>query len=143
MEEICSMRLYLLDHRNWIDDEYYDTKFIGIFSSCANATEIKNQYSSLPGFRDTISGFHIKHFDIPQKYTAIKNKMVYLLTTTKILSDGDEIIVSYRICTHILFAKLSQLKNFLAFCKKDKNKIYVSKYVIDKPEWSEGYVSME
>ena len=44
------MTLYLLDHRHWIDDEYYDTKLIGILSSNSYALEVIERYSQLPGF---------------------------------------------------------------------------------------------
>jgi len=136
------MRLYLLDHRHRIDDEYYDTKLIGIFSSHANAERVKKQYSVLPGFCDSENGFHMEHFDVSSTDAAIKNGTVYLLTTTKVLDSGDELTVSYRICTHILPARFTQLKNALSFSQKDKSKVYVSKYPIDRASWCEGYVSV-
>ena len=44
------MTLYLLDHRHWIESEYYDTKLIGILSSHSYALEVIERYSQLPGF---------------------------------------------------------------------------------------------
>lgn len=134
------MTLYLLDHRHWIDDEYYDTKLIGIFSSNSLTNKTIEQYSRLPGFCDFKSDFHIKSFDIFLTKKKQKRKIVYLLTMTQILDD-DEITVSYCLYSNIFLAKTIQIIKSVVLCGK-KKKIYLSKHCIDGTDWQEGFVSV-
>ena len=79
------MILYLLDHRRWIDDEYYDTKFIGVFSSRTLVSKTIDRCSNLPGFCNFISGFHVESLETSQKAECFHSKMIYVLTTTQVL----------------------------------------------------------
>ena len=135
------MILYLLDHRHWIDAEYYDTKLIGIFSSRSIALNIVERYSKLPGFCDSKFNFHIETFDVSQNKKKIKKGTIYLLTTTQVLDD-DEITVSYRLYTNIFLAKLTQIIKSIVLRGKSEKKLYLSQHCIDRADWSEGFVSM-
>jgi hypothetical protein len=132
------MMLYLLDHRHWIDDEYYDTKFIGIFSSRTLVSKTIDKYNDLPGFCNFTSGFHIESIVISQKAKHIDSKKVYILTTTQILDD-DEITVSYCVYLSFFSAKLAQIMKAIVSYWKKKRKYYVSKHCINQPEWTEGF----
>lgn len=137
------MTLYLLDHRNWIDDEYYDTKLIGIYSSFSVASGTIERYSQLPGFCDFKNDFNIEPLEISLKYLKKKESVVYLLTKTQMLDDDDEITVSYRICSNGFFAKLlCKIKNILPQ-RKIKYKFYADKCRIDHDDWAEGFVIIE
>lgn len=132
------MLLYLLDHRRWIDSDYYDTKFIGIYSSHSNVAHTIERYSQLPGFCDFKSDFHIESFKVNiDKQPSQMN--VYLLTTTRIL-DEDEITVSYCIYSNVFLAKLMWAYKSITSHTRNKQKFYVEKYCIDKDNWSEGFV---
>ena len=133
------MILYLLDHRNWIDDEYYDTKFIGIYSSKSKALSTIEKFSQLPGFRDFKTGFHIETAKIKFKNKIMKK--VYLLTINKVLDgDEDEITISYSVCPNIIFARVLWIIKSIISCGKHQ-KVYVQKYTIDEDEWREGFIT--
>ena len=132
------MILYLLDHRRWIDDEYYDTKFIGVFSSRTLVSKTIDRYSNLPGFCNFISGFHIESLETSLTANCLHSKMVYVLTTTQVLN-YDEITLSYCIYSNLFHAKIAQMiKLILSFGKK-KQKYYVSKHWLNQSEWTEGF----
>lgn len=135
------MILYLLDHRHWIDNEYYDTKFIGAYSSQANALCTIEKYSQLPGFCDFKNGFYIQTVKINSKNRKPKKGVVYLLTITKVLGE-DEITVSYRACLNLIFAKLLWIVRSIMSCGKHQ-KIYVEKHNIDEDNWCEGFVTIQ
>lgn len=135
------MILYLLDHRHWIDKEYYDTKLIGIFSSNYLALKTIEQYSQLPGFSDFKSNFHLESFDVRLKEKELKQGIIYLLTMTQTLED-DEITVSYRLYANRFLAKMIQIIKSVVLSIK-KQKFYVSKHYIDTADWSEGFVSIK
>lgn len=135
------MILYLLDHRHWIDNEYYDTKFIGIYSSQANALCTIEKFSKLPGFCDFKTEFHIETAKVKSKNRNIKKGIVYLLTITKVL-DEDEITVSYCICPNIIFARFLWIAKSIISCGKYQ-KVYVEKHNIDEDNWSEGFVTIQ
>ncbi len=134
------MTLYLLDHRHWIDDEYYDTKLIGIFSSYSYTLEIIERYSQLPGFRDFKTDFHIESLEIDLNEKMKKRGIIYLLTVTQKM-DEDEITVAHRLYTNLFIARLTQ---GIMWAKLHRNnKLYVSKNEIDELGWAEGFVIME
>ena len=136
------MIIYLLDHRNWIDDEYYDTKFIGIYSSQSNALCTIENFSKLPGFCDFKTGFHIETAKGNLKSKKTKKGRVYLLTITKVLDeDEDEITVSYCVCSNIIFARFLWIVKSIISCGKHQ-KIYIEKYNIDEDNWCEGFVTI-
>ena len=132
------MMLYLLDHKHWIDDEYYDTKFIGVFSSHTLVSKTIDKYNNLPGFCNFTSGFHIESVAISLKTKHFDSKMVYILTTTQILDD-DEITVSYCVYSSFFSAKLAQIMKSIVSYRKKRLKYYVSKHCINQPEWTEGF----
>ena len=132
------MILYLLDHRHWIDDEYYDTKFIGVFSSYTLVSKTIEQYSNLPGFCNFTSDFHIESLKISLNAKCFNSKMVYILTTTQVLND-DETTVSYCIYSNLFFAKLAQMMKSIVSYGKKKKKYYVSKHCLNQSEWAEGF----
>jgi len=72
------MILYLLDHRYWMDSEYYDTKFIGIYSSRSNALCTIEKFSKLPGFCDFKTEFHVETAEVNLKGRKLKKGRVYL-----------------------------------------------------------------
>ena len=114
------MMLFLLDHKRWIDDEYYDTKFIGVFSSHSMAFETIKQYSSLPGFCKFSSGFHIEPLIVSPKLKSLNSKAVYILTINQVLND-DEITVAYCAYSNLFYAKAAQLiKSIASYGKKNK-----------------------
>lgn len=131
------MILYLLDHRHQIDEEYYDTKLIGIYSSQSNALNVIKKYSCLPGFCDFKTEFHIEALEVKSKP---KKGTVYLLTVTKVL-DEDEITISYRICQNLIFAGvLWMVKSITSF--GNHRKVYAEKHNIDKDNWTEGFITV-
>lgn len=133
------MTLYLLYHRHWIDEEYYDTKLIGIYSSKSIALCTTEKFSNLPGFCDFKTGFHIETVNLKAK--KLKKGTLYLLTVTKVLDD-DEITVSYRACSNVIFARLLCIvQSIILYVKRQK--IYIDKYNIDEDNWTEGFVVME
>lgn len=132
------MIFYLLDHRRWIDDEYYDTKFIGVFSSHTLVSKTIDEYSNLPGFCNFTSDFHIESLEISQKAKCSHSKMVYVLTTTQVLND-DEITVSYYIYSNLFHAKLAQMMKSIVLYGKKKQKYYLSKHCLNQPEWTQGF----
>ena len=136
-----NMTLYLLDHRNWIDDEYYDTKLIGIYSSHSAAVDTIEKYSLIPGFCDFKNDFHIEPLEI--NLTSLKKCDVYLLTRTQVIDDDDEITISYQIYSNGFIAKLSCIIKNLLSHGKIKYKFYVDKCRIDQGDWAEGFVVIE
>ena len=122
-----------------MDNEYYDTKFIGIYSSKTNALCKMERFSKLPGFCDFKTGFHIESAKVNLKK---KKGIVYLLTITKVLDEGDdEITVAYYVCSNVIFARFLWIVKSIILCVKHK-KIYISKYNIDEDNWCEGFVSI-
>ena len=132
------MILYLLDHRHWIDDEYYDTKFIGVFSSHTLVCKTIEQYSNLPGFCNFTSGFHIESLEISLNAKCFHSKIIYILTTTQVSND-DETTVSYCIYSNLFHAKLAQMMKSIVSYGEKKQKHYVSKHRLNQSEWAEGF----
>ena len=132
------MILYLLDHRRWIDNEYYDTKFIGVFSSHALVSKTINKYSNLPGFCNFTSNFHTESLEISRKARCLRSKTIYVLTTTQVLND-DEITLSYCIYSNLFHAKLAHMMKSIVKHSKKKQKYYVSKHRLNHSEWAEGF----
>ena len=123
-----------------MDNEYYDTKFIGIYSSRYNALCAIEKFSKLPGFCDFKTGFHIETVKVKLNYRKLKKGIVYLLTVTKAL-DKDEITILYFVCSNIIFAMfLWIVKSITLFAKHQK--IYVEKYNVNKDNWTEGFVTI-
>ena len=136
------MILYLLDHRHWIDREYYDTKFIGIYSSNDVVLNTIAKYSQLPGFCDFKKGFHIETAEVNFKKRKPKKGTIYLLTITKVLDEeDDEITIAYCVCSNVIFARFLWMVKSIVLCVKHQ-KIYVDKYDIDEDNWTEGFVSI-
>ena len=133
------MTLYLLDHRHWIDNEYYDTKFIGIYSSYSDVIHTIERYSQLPGFCDFKSDFHVESIKVNLNEKKLKKGIVYLLTTTQILDD-DEITVSYCIYSNVILARLLWMLKSIMSHGKNKQKFYVEKHYINKDNWSDGFI---
>lgn len=135
------MTLYLLDHRHWIDNEYYDTKFIGIYSSHSVVLHTIEKYSQFPGFCDFKTDFHVESVKIRMTKKKLEKGIVYLVTSTQVLDD-DEITVSYCIYSNKFVAKLSWIvKSVILYGKKQK--FYVEKHYINKDNWSDGFVIVE
>ena len=139
------MKLYLLYHIRWIDDNFYDTKIIGIYSSYEKATNTINRYLHLPGFSEFHTGFHIDSFDILVQKIPIgnkKNDMVYLLEGVCFV-DLDELVVSYGIYLNRIAALWASIVKKIRRNKQDVKKFYIEKYIIDEDNWKEGFVVME
>ena len=134
------MTLYLLDHRHWIDAEYYDTKLIGILSSHSYALEVIERYSQLPGFREFKSDFHMESFEIDLNEKMKKRGIIYLITVTQKV-DEDEITIAYSLYSNAFIARLMQGIKWVKLHRN--NKIYVSKNEIDELDWKEGFVTIE
>jgi hypothetical protein len=64
------MTLFLVYHRRWIDDYFYDSKTIGVYSSYEKAMETIAQYTQIIGFSDFVNGFNI----LPLKTKFAKKK---------------------------------------------------------------------
>lgn len=133
------MKLYLLYHIRWIDDNFYDTKMIGIYSSYKNASDTINRYLHLPGFSEFHAGFHIDSHNIAR---SIKNGTVYLLEGVSLV-DFDEIDVSYDIYTNKIAAVLAFVIRKIRRNKQEAKKFYIDKYIIDEDNWKEGFIVVE
>ena len=136
------MMLHLLYHRRWIDDDYYDTKLIGIYSSYEKASNTISKYLSLPGFSAFPTGFHIDSFDVSTqgKHIGIgKENTVYLLTGV-CLVDIDEITVSFGIYPNKITAILASIIKSIQKDKRIGEKFYIDRCVIDEDDWKEGFV---
>lgn len=134
------MILYLLDHRHWIDRKYYDTKFIGIYSSNDVVLNTIEKYSQLPGFCDFKSDFNIEMVELDLNNKRQKKEFVYLLTGTQMV-DEDEITISYSVYSNLLIARLLWIiKTLAAYGNK---KFYVERYYINEDNWKDGFVILE
>ncbi len=128
--------VYILYHNRWIDEYYYDTKMIGIYSSKKKVQKIINKYLTLPGFSDYPNGFNLKFCQIRSK--RIKNNTVYLLTGARFVDD-DELSNYFGVYTNRLLPMLISLKNMLDK-KSISQKYYIDKYRLDENHWEEGFV---
>ncbi len=133
-----TLKLYLLYHNRWIDDKFYDTKTIGVYSSYEKASDTIERYSHLSGFSEFSDGFHLDSFDITKR-GVLKNGMVYLSENISFLG-ADEIIAGYNIYSN----KISAVWNSMLMKKqKGYKKFYIVKYKIDEDNWSEGFTVMK
>ncbi len=137
------MTLYILDHRRSIDTEYYDTKFIGIYSSHPIVLHTIEKYSQLPGFCDFKDCFHVESVKTRLTQKKRKKGVVYLLTNTQVLDDDDEITASYCIFSNYFAAKLSWLIRSVMPHGKKRQRFYVEKHYINKNNWSDGFAILE
>lgn len=135
------MEVFLLYHRNYMDDGYYDSKIIGVYSSYENATNRINTYKKLPGFSDYPSGFRIESFEISSK-SHKKRKTVDVVIGERAFDDDDDITVSYHICSNRFCSLMYLLKNFKNR-KQLGTKFYFDKYSLDEDNWREGFVVIE
>ncbi len=140
------MTLYLIDHRHWIDDEYYDTKLIGTYSSNTNVLTTIEKYSQLSGFCDFKDGFHVETFEVQMTQKKLDKGIVYLLTNTQMIDEYDNITISYRICLNKFVSRILWIIKSIKSCTKKKNKrnkFYVNESRINESDWREGFVTIE
>jgi hypothetical protein len=57
-------KLYVLQHVHSLEDGGEDVKFIGVYSSRANAQAAITRLSQAPGFSDAVAGFHIDEYQL-------------------------------------------------------------------------------
>jgi hypothetical protein len=57
-------RVYVLQHVHSVDDEAEDVKFIGVYSSRANAQAAIARLVQVPGFSEAPAGFHIDEYQV-------------------------------------------------------------------------------
>ncbi|HBI42244.1 MAG TPA: hypothetical protein DDY78_05210 [Planctomycetales bacterium] len=57
-------RVYVLQHVHSVDDEAEDVKFIGVYSSRANAQAAITRLGQVPGFSEAPAGFHIDEYQV-------------------------------------------------------------------------------
>lgn len=58
------MHIYLLEHRHWINNNEYDVKLLGAFSTIQTCEETILKYKNLPGFSESPNDFDIKECPI-------------------------------------------------------------------------------
>ena len=139
------MTLYLLYHKRWVDDVFYDTKIIGIYSSHQRATDAIERYSYIPGFSEFNTGFYIDSFDVlcgRKSNSNKKNSIVYLLEGVCLI-DSDEMIVSYDIYSNIIAAIWACVVKKLRRNKQPSKKFYIDRYFIDEDHWKEGFIVID
>ena len=137
------MTLFLVYHRRWIDDCFYDSKTIGVYSSYEKAMETIAQYTQIIGFSDFVNGFNI--LPLKTKFAKKNNGRlvsIYLLTKVKMV-DQDELTVSYNICTNKIYAWCLWLLKTVCYIIQRKYRLYISKYSIDEDNWKDGFVIMK
>lgn len=59
--------VYLLQHSYEVDNEYDETKILGIFSDKQKAEEALAEYKQLPGFKDKPNDFYIDEYELDKK----------------------------------------------------------------------------
>jgi hypothetical protein len=58
------MKVYLLHHTNYIEEDEEDVKLIGAYSSFEKAQKAQSVVEKSPGFRDAKDGFSIDPYEI-------------------------------------------------------------------------------
>lgn len=137
--------IYLLYHRRKIDDEIYDDKLIGVYSSQDKVTAAVKRCLKLPGFSDYPSCFQIEEFSLHGKLrysNCFKQYTVYLFFAEKII-DNEEVVESYDICTTKAEAILQLLWKCIHGKSGFKKRYSIDRYFIDEDNWCEGFVTME
>lgn len=134
--------VYLLYHRIQIDDEIYDDKLIGVYSSHDKAISTINRFTDLPGFSDYPDGFCIEPFAISGKLrysNRFKKYGVYLIFVENLIDD-EEVTESYDACANTIEAIFKLLFKIIrrGFIKK---RFSIVKYYIDQDNWCEGFVT--
>jgi len=134
------MIVYILEHRRQIDDEYYDTKMIGIYSSQEKVQNTVKEYLSLSGFSQYPNDFNIIPYNL--KIKCLSNNTVYLLTGVKLVDD-DELTVSYDVYKNKVQSFFVFLIRMITRKKNGAQKFYIERYKINKNEWQEGFVILK
>ena len=130
-------------HRHIVDDDYYDDKIIGVYSTYCNAKKVIRLYSNLPGFAETLAGFHIEPFyiSLPKKLNSNYKIYLYILIEEKIFEDY-ELCESYVVYSNKIKAIWGKFikKIRLGFFKNIR--LSIDKYCIDENNWCEGFVTI-
>ncbi len=63
------MTVYLLWHAHDLEEEV-DVKLLGVYSTEQRALEASDRAKALPGFRESLSGFHIDRYEVDKDYWA-------------------------------------------------------------------------
>lgn len=58
------MSVYVLQHVHLFENGDEDVKFIGVYSSKANARTAIKRLSQMPGFSETADGFHVDEYQL-------------------------------------------------------------------------------
>jgi hypothetical protein len=57
-------KVYVVQHVHSVDAEAEDVKFIGVYSSRANAQAAITRLGQVPGFSEAPAGFHIDEYQV-------------------------------------------------------------------------------
>lgn len=134
----------MLYHRHIIDDDYYDDKIIGIYSSYYNARKTIKFYSGLPGFSDSPDGFHIEPFyiSLPKKSRSGSKIFLYILIEEKVFEDY-ELSEAYIVYSSRIKAVWSKLVKTILLRSFGDFRLSIDKYYVDEDNWREGFVTID
>jgi hypothetical protein len=135
------MHIYLLEHRHWINNNEYDRKLLGAFSTIQTCEEAILKYQNLPGFSDSPNDFDFKEYPVIGSIETDKIHGVFIVQH-EYSEKGEEIeiITLLGVCaTKKDAARLIRENRKIAPFMHYQNGFSVDCYPLDNMNWIEGY----
>ena len=133
--------MFLLYHTRQIDEDYYDSKVIGIYTTEEKVYSVIEKFKTLPGFSQHIDGFYVCNFPKVDRYIK-RNKYVYLLIGEKAVDETDSNTMFYDLFSNKFNALISLLSK-KCICFKHKYHYTIGRYTVDEDNWQEGFETFD
>lgn len=133
----------------WYDKVNFDEKHLGVFSTVTYVEKAICDYKKLPGFKEHGDGFYVRQFVLNSDCFETENQQnyddshIYLLTHCYDDEEDNERGSYLGVFSSVENATKAQemYKNIPPFSKHSQG-FYISKIVLNKREWAEGFFTV-